>query len=389
MATLRWFPPVQLVVAWITLFVVGTDLFVVSPLLPSIARQLQTDASQAGLLVTVFSLGYLLAAPVFGHVADRFGRRRVMLHCLCAFAVANLLTALTANFPELLVVRLACGISAAGVTPSVYALVGDAAPADRRSTWIAVAVTGLLSALPLGATAGAWLGSMMGWATIFALLGCFALLLVVANTGVWSAQHNVCSVQSARADASWMMPLARALLPTIAWSSALYGMYTYLGAGLTLLGYGAQQIAVMVFVYGVAAFAGALIGGRTADRVGPRLAVQMSLASLAIAFAIMGNAARSRMGLGAAVALTSIAAQTFFPAQQALLITAFSERRSAALSWNNSALFLGITLGSLVGGRIMDAGGFAAIPTMSVALTLAGLLACSPKPADVRHAEVA
>src|ERR1700758_4765377 len=102
MATLRWFPPVQLVVAWITLFVVGTDLFVVSPLLPSIARQLQTDASQAGLLVTLFSLGYLLAAPVFGHVADRFGRRRVMLHCLCSFAVANLLTALTANFPELL-----------------------------------------------------------------------------------------------------------------------------------------------------------------------------------------------------------------------------------------------------------------------------------------------
>jgi predicted MFS family arabinose efflux permease len=90
----------------------------------------------------------------------------------------------------------------------------------------------------------------------------------------------------------------------------------------------------------------------------------------------------------AAIALTSIAAQTFFPAQQALLITAFSERRSTALSWNNSALFLGITLGSLVGGRIMYAGGFAAIPTMSVALTLAGLLACSPKPADVRHAEM-
>src|SRR5579863_2464198 len=298
MAPLRWFPPVQLVVAWITLFVVGTDLFVVSPLLPSIARQLETDASRAGLLVTVFSLGYLVAAPAFGHMADRFGRRRVMLHCLCAFAVGNILTALTSNFPELLVVRLACGIAAAGVTPSVYALVGDAAPVGRRSTWIAVAVTGLLSALPLGATAGAWLGSIMGWAAIFALLGSLALLLVVANKGVWTAQRNVGLPQSAQADATWMMPLARALLPTIAWSGALYGMYTYLGAGLALLGYGAQQIAMMVFVYGVAAFAGALIGGRMADRVGPRLAVQMSLASLAIAFAILGEAARSGIGMG-------------------------------------------------------------------------------------------
>jgi predicted MFS family arabinose efflux permease len=154
-------------------------------------------------------------------------------------------------------------------------------------------------------------------------------------------------------------------------------MYTYLGAGLSDLGYAPQQIAEVVFIYGIAACIGALIGGRVADRLGPYVAVRVSLAALCVAFAVLQLSTRLGPFIGVAVALTSLAAQTFFPAQQALLISAFNERSPAALSWNNSALFLGMTLGSLLGGQVLGAGGFTAIPTMSVGLTLVGLLACS------------
>ena len=372
-------PALRLAVAWVSLFVVGTDLFVVSPLLPLIEGDFQVDAARAGLLVTVFSFAYVGAAPVLGHWADRMGRRRILLWCLFAFAAGNLLTAFATSLPQLLGARFLCGLVAAGVAPSLYALVGDAAPAARRGTWIAIAVTGLLSALPLGATAGTWAATRVGWASVFAILGIAALLLAVLNAAVWASAAQAPAQAGGAGAGPWAIPLMRALLPTVAWASALYGMYTYLGAGLAAMGYDAGQIAGIILIYGATAFAGALIGGRAADWLGALLAVRISLAVLCLVFAGLEVALRSGVGIGIAVGLTSIAAQTFFPAQQAALIGRFGSRRATALSWNNSALFLGITLGSLGGGQVMAFGGFAGIPFLSIALAAIGLIASSPR----------
>jgi hypothetical protein len=64
----------SLAVAFITLLAIGTDLFVVSPLLPAIAQQYGVVAGVAGNAVTLFSLAYMFAAPAMGLLADRVGR---------------------------------------------------------------------------------------------------------------------------------------------------------------------------------------------------------------------------------------------------------------------------------------------------------------------------
>src|SRR5207245_575626 len=109
------FPPAQLVAAWLTMFLVGTELFIMSPLLPMLADDFHTSTTMAGLLVTMFSLTYMMSAPLFGHVSDRIGRKRVLICSLVAFAAANLLTALAPSLPWLLGVRLFAGAAAAGV----------------------------------------------------------------------------------------------------------------------------------------------------------------------------------------------------------------------------------------------------------------------------------
>lgn len=55
----------RLAVAWLTLFVIGTDLFVVSPLLPTIAQRFSTTPPTAGWMVAVFSMCYAVGAPRF------------------------------------------------------------------------------------------------------------------------------------------------------------------------------------------------------------------------------------------------------------------------------------------------------------------------------------
>jgi MFS transporter, DHA1 family, purine base/nucleoside efflux pump len=83
--------PARLAVAWLTMFLVGTELFVFSPLLPVLAADYHIGPSLAGLSVTMFSLAYMVSAPLFGYFSDRIGRRRVLIWSLLAFTLANIL----------------------------------------------------------------------------------------------------------------------------------------------------------------------------------------------------------------------------------------------------------------------------------------------------------
>lgn len=366
------FPLIRLAIAWATLFMIGTDLFVVSPLIPLIAKDYEVTARGAGLAVTAFSLGYVVAAPAFGHMADRLGRRRVLTCCLLAFAVANLLTAESANLPAMMGARLLCGIAAAGVTPSIYVLVGSTAPAGQRGTWIAIVVTGLLSSLPLGAPLGEMASLRMGWPVVFFCLAVCALVLAPVHRALWPAAQAAPVTLAGQSDGFSGLALAQRLIPTVAWATALYGMYTYLAAGLTSLGYGPGAIAETVFIYGAAAFAGALLGGRIADRLSPAAAIRASLVGLCICFIALQFALQHGSLVELAFAMTSLLAQVFFPAQQSLLLSEFSTRTATALSWNNSALFLGMALGSLIGGQAMAFEGFTAILPISAVMAVAG-----------------
>ena len=350
-------PHWRLSVGWVTLFVIGTDLFVMSPLLPGIAQEYGVTTATAGLSVTVFSVTYMLVAPAIGAVADRLGRRTTLVVCLLAFAAANWLTAIAPGFVWLLASRVAAGAAAAGVSPLVYAGIGDAAPVGRRASWMAIGVSGLLSALCLGAPLGSLLAASYGCRQPFFALGMLAAALALANRMVWPDDAERAAAAAA-ASAGAAVALSPRLLLTVLWATALYGMYTYLGAALVAAGYSPAQTARTIGLYGVAALAGTLIGGYSADRFGTNSVILASLMGLSACLALLGLSVGAAWLAVAVLMLTSVLAQLFFPAQQTALARDFPERRSTVLACNNSALFLGISLGSLIGGQAVAAGGF-------------------------------
>jgi len=364
-------PVARLAIGWLTMFVIGTDLFVVSPLLPLIAVDYQISPATAGLSVAVFALTYTISAPLLGHLADRIGRQRMLTCCLFGFASANLLTAWAANFAWLLSARLLAGAAAAGVSPSLYALVSGLAPPDRRATWLALVVSGLLVSLSLGAPIGGLVGASFGWPSVFMVLADFSLLLVWANRRVWPEDYR--SGNIAAQDHTWAIAvLGGRLAPMVAWSTALYGVYIYLGAGLRGCGLSTEEIAAIILFYGCGAIGGVLIGGRMVDRFGARLTSGIGLLSLCACLLLVQFAIEAGMFVAFAFAAASTAAQLFFPAQQAGLAHDFPARRATVLAWNNSALFFGISLGSVVGGQALSHGGFAANLRISAAIAIAG-----------------
>lgn len=359
----------RLAIGWLTLFAIGTDLFIVSPLLPFIAGEFGLSAARAGLCATAFSITYMVGAPFLGGLADRIGRRRVLTACLCGFALANLLTATAGGFAWLILSRVAAGAAAAGVTPLVYAGVGEAAPPARRATWMALAVSGLLLALSLGAPIGSLIGAAFGWRMPFAMLGGLSLLLAAGNRAAWPAGAGA---PPSAAPAAFGVALALRLAPTVLWATALYGMYTYLGVGLTAAGFSPPQIARAISLYGIAALAGTLLGGHAADGIGARKTMLAGLVGLAACLSALGVNLRAEWSTDMVLMLASLLAQLFFPAQQAALARDYRQRSATVLAWNNSALFFGIALGALIGGEAMNRAGFATIGLLSAEIACAG-----------------
>ncbi len=375
----------QLAVAWLTMFVVGSDLFVVSPLLPLISADYAAPPAAAGLSVTVFAVTYMLSAPALGRLADRVGRGRVLTCCLCAFAAANLLTAIAGDFAWLLATRVVAGAAAAGVSPSVYALTGSSAPPERRATRLAIVVSGLLMSLSFGTPIGLLIAGSLGWSIVFATLAALSLLLAWANKRVW---HDLPAAKG-RATAAHRLTatvLAARLTPTVLWSSALYAVYTYIGEGLSASGYSTEQIAEIILFYGCGAIAGSLIGGRLADRLGARLTISIGLSGLSSCLLLLLVALHLGVTVGCAFGLASLSAQLFFPAQQLRLADQFPGNRAVVLAWNNSALFLGISLGSLIGGQAVALGGFDTDLIIAAAIAIAGWV--TNQDGHRRHSEV-
>jgi predicted MFS family arabinose efflux permease len=158
----------------------------------------------------------------------------------------------------------------------------------------------------------------------------------------------------------------------VVWSTGLYAVYTYLGAGFGAFGFSTGQTAAAILFYGFGAVAGVLVGGRAADRFGAKFTTSASLAGLCGCLLLLRVALDADRFVGPALALCAAVAQLFFPAQQAGLANDFPGRRATALAWNNSALFLGISLGSLVGGQALALGSFDANLTIAAVIAFFG-----------------
>ena len=347
------------IVGWLALFVVGTDLFVISPLLPGISRGLGVGTSAAGWTVTTFSLAYLIGAPTLGALADRIGHRRVLTVALLVFAAANLLTGLAGSLAVLLVARGVAGLAASGITPSVYAMISRSSTPDRRARSLAVATSGLLLALATGAPAGSVLAAALGWHGVFFVLAAAALVvlvLVLVFTGDETAKPTGRVTVPYGVASEGLLVRLRAVSVTGLWALSVYGVYTFLGAILTdTRQLTAGLIAGALVCYGIGAICGNLAGGWLTDRFGGRRVSIATLLLLAAATAALGRALYAPIGtLFAALGIFAGVAYPYFSAQQARLISRFPTMSGSVLGWNNTAMYAGILVASVLGGPLLE-----------------------------------
>lgn len=159
-------------------FAVGTDGFVISGLLPEVARTLHVDVGAAGQLVTVFALAYALLAPVLAALTATWSPRRVLVAALIVFAVGNALTATAPGYGLVLASRAVTAAGAALFTATASTTAAALAGERNRGRAIATVMTGMTSSLVLGAPLGTLIGGALGWRTTMWFITSLALAAV-------------------------------------------------------------------------------------------------------------------------------------------------------------------------------------------------------------------
>lgn len=146
---------------------------------PSIAKSFGITVPEALQTGTTFFLGMLVGAWLFGQLADRWGRRRVLIVTVLLDAVFGLASAAAPDLTFLLVLRFLTGVAVGGTLPVDYALMAEFLPPQRRGRWL-VMLEGFWAIGTIVVAVAAWIFATSGtaepWRWIFVVTGVPALL---------------------------------------------------------------------------------------------------------------------------------------------------------------------------------------------------------------------
>lgn len=406
--------PIAIYMLGLAVFAQGTSEFMLSGLVPGIARDLHVSVPAAGALTSAFAVGMIVGAPLTAVLSLRWPRRRALLVFLTVFMVVHVVGAVTNSFGVLLAARVAGALANAGFLAVGLATAAAMAGPGAKGRAASVLLGGITLACVAGVPAGAVLGQVWGWRSAFWAVAVVSVPAVVAVAVSVPATPSLTATQPGTALPSGTatqpepatqpeaaMPSGTALpseaavpgarrelralrrprlLVTLLLGALVNGAtfctFTYLAPLVTEVGgYGPRWVPVLLALFGLGSFAGVTIGGRMADRRPARLPVPGGLALTAgwIAFGMAaGNPA-------AVLVLVFVQGTLSFAVGSTLITRALYEAYDAPSlggSFATAALNVGATAGPLLGGAAIGAGlGYRSplwVSALLVALAAAG-----------------
>jgi AAHS family 4-hydroxybenzoate transporter-like MFS transporter len=162
-------------------FMDGYDVQAMGFVAPALSADLQIPRSALGPLLSSGTIGMMFGALTFGPLADRFGRKPILLICTLIFGIMSLATATANSLQAFAFYRLITGFGLGGAMPNTIALTAEFAPKKHRSK----AVTAMFCGFSIGAAVGGFVAagliSSYGWESVFVVGGLLPILIAIAS----------------------------------------------------------------------------------------------------------------------------------------------------------------------------------------------------------------
>ena len=336
----------------VTALAVLSQLYAAIPLLTPVGEELGGSATFA--LSTSYGLCYAVGFLLWGPVADRYGRRRVMLIGLCLLAPTTLACGFTASLPALALARGAQGLTASSFPPVALAYLSEAVTPRHRATAIGAMSTAFLVAGITGQIGAQAITQRFGWPWVF--LGSTCLLVICTLAVVWLA-HEPHHTRATSSLSRQFLTITRLLTRSdvlclcgahLTLLLSFVAMYTGLGLHLTASGHDPGA----VFLIRLAGLPGMFVA-LAAGPLGRLLGGDAGLARAGFLIAAAGLVAEALtpgvlLGLGAASLLFVAGIALAVPAMINLFGQAAAPRRGSGMAVNGFILFIGASLGPVL-----------------------------------------
>ncbi|MBU2967609.1 MFS transporter [Amphritea sp. 2_MG-2023] len=374
--------PIALLALTLSAFAIGTTEFVIVGLVPTIAGDLGVSLPSAGLLVSLYALGVAIGAPVLTALTGKWNRKHVLLSLMALFVAGNILAWQAPSYESLITARILTGL-AHGVFFSIGSTIATGLVSkDKEASAIAIMFTGLTVALVTGVPLGTWIGQNFGWRATFLVvsgLGTLALIgsaLLVPNNLKQSKPATLGEQMKVLVQPRLLL----VYLMTILGYGGTFTAFTYLAPILQEeSGFAPSAISLIMLVYGVSVAVGNIYGGKLADKNGPVRALSFIFTILSAILFALTFTMESKVVAVITVLVWGAFAFGSVPGLQVYVVQLaekFAPNAVDVASGLNIAAFnIGIALGSIIGGSIVDGMQLSDTAWIGALITLIALVA--------------
>jgi DHA1 family multidrug resistance protein-like MFS transporter len=362
----------NLAIAWIGCFLTGAAFSLVMPFLPLYIEQLGVSGHSAlnmwsGLVFSITFLFSAIASPLWGGLADRKGRKLMLLRSALGMAIVMMLMGLAQNIWHLLILRACLGLLG-GFIPNANALIATQMPRNKSGWALGTLSTGGVSGALLGPLAGGLLADSYGLRPVFfitaaVLFICFLLTLFcirenftpVTKKEMLHAREVIGSLKSPRLVLSLFITTLIIQVATGSIAPILTLYVRDLAGDVSNIAFISGMIAS---VPGVAALLSAPRLGKLGDRIGPE---KILIAALMVSVLLLIPMAfvQTPLQLGVLRFLLGAADGALLPAVQTLLVyNSTNQIAGRIFSYNQSFRDIGNVTGPLVGAAVSASYGF-------------------------------
>ncbi len=285
----------------------GLDLQSTGVAAPRMAREFHLAVAQMGWAFSIGAFGLLPGAAIGGRLADRLGRKRVLMLSVGLFGIFSIATTQVWNLESLLAARFLTGLGLGAAMPNLIALCSEAAAPHQRST----AVGAMYCGMPFGAALAALIGIISpgdeGWRHIFYVGGIGPLLILPLLALCMKESEQFIATKSNEAAHHASSPgIAQALFQegragtTVAlWISylgtliVLYFLINWLPSMVLSRGLTRVQSSVVQMMFNIGGGIGAIVIASMMDRIGRRPTVIGMYIGISAALAALASASGS------------------------------------------------------------------------------------------------
>jgi predicted MFS family arabinose efflux permease len=364
----------------LTCGLVVANIYYNQPLLGEIARTFSIPESQASLVATITQVGYTLGLLFLIPLGDKLERKRLVLILLLCAAVCMAGVAVAPTFLLLVAASLLVGVASA-VPQLLLPMAASLASDEERGRVVGKVMSGLLIGILLSRTVSGYVGAHAGWRTIFwggsvtmvLLCGVLAAMLP-RNQPVFSGSYA--SLMKSLVSLTRTLPALR--------RSALVGLCMFAGfsAFWTTLVFFLESPAYRLGAdaagfFGLIGASGALaapLAGKSADRKGPDFAINVGIVLFLGAYLLLAFTGHFMVGLVIGVIVLDVGQQATHISNQSRIFALLPEARSRLNTVYMTSVFIGGSVGSLVGANAWALAGWPGVCGAGLAFVSAAFL---------------